>query len=77
MAQITIYINNKIEAKAKKLAKEVNLSTNKYASTILKQKTVNYWGRDIKNLSGSWSDFSTNNTKEFEKIHGIKLENWF
>ena len=59
MAQVTIYINKKIEVKVKKLAKEVNLSTSKYASTILKQKTVNCWDRDIKNLSGAWSDFST------------------
>ena len=59
MAQVTIYINNKIEAKVKKLAKEMNLSISKYISTILEQKTVNYWDRDIKNLSGAWSDFSS------------------
>jgi len=59
MAQITIYMNNKIEAKVKKLAKEMNLSISKYISTVLEQKTTNCWDSSIKNLSGAWSDFTS------------------
>ncbi len=59
MAQVTIYMDNKIEAKVKKLAKGMNVSISKYISTILEQKTANSWDSDMKNLSGAWSDFSS------------------
>jgi len=59
MAQITIYINNDIESKVKKLAKSMNLSISKYISTILEQKTADSWDSETKNLSGAWSDFSS------------------
>jgi len=34
MAQVTIYMNNNIETKVKKLAKEMNISISKYISTV-------------------------------------------
>ncbi len=59
MAQITIYMNDTIEAKVKKLAKSMNISISKYISTILEQKTSESWSGDTQKLSGAWSDFST------------------
>ncbi len=59
MAQVTIYINNDIEQKVKKLARAMNISISKYISTILEQKTADSWDSDTKELSGAWSDFSS------------------
>ena len=59
MAQVTIYMNDKIEQKVKKLAKSMNLSISKYISSVLEQKTADSWNIDIKNLSGAWSQFSS------------------
>ena len=59
MAQVTIYMNDKIEQKVKKLAKSMNLSISKYISSVLEQKTADSWNMDIKNLSGAWGKFSS------------------
>ena len=57
MAQITIYIDNKLEEKIKEIAKNTGQSISKYISNAIEQKLNNSWNEDIKNLSGSWSDF--------------------
>ncbi len=59
MAQVTIYMNDKIEQKVKNLAKSMNLSISKYISSVLEQKTADSWDMDIKNLSGTWSQVSS------------------
>jgi len=59
MAQVTIYMNDKIEQKVKKLAKSMNLSISKYISSVLEQKTADSWDSDIKNLGGAWNQFSS------------------
>ena len=57
MAQITIYIDNNLEEKIKEIAKNTRQSISKYISNAIEQKLNNSWDEDIKNLSGSWSDF--------------------
>ena len=59
MAQITIYIDNKLEEKIKEIAKNTGQSISKYISSAVELKLNNAWDEDIKNLSGSWSDFPT------------------
>ena len=59
MAQVTIYMNDKVEQKVKKLAKSMNLSISKYISSVLEQKTADSWDSDIKNLGGAWNQFSS------------------
>lgn len=75
MAQVTIYMNDNIESKVKKLAKETNVSISKYISTILEQKTAESWGRDIKSLSGAWEDFdSIEKIRSNESVSDIPRE---
>ena len=75
MAQVTIYMNNNIEQKVKKLAKSMNISISKYISTILEQKTANCWDSSTKELSGSWSDFSTiSEIRSNENVKDTKRE---
>ena len=57
MAQITIYIDNNLEERIKEIAKNTGQSISKYISNAIEQKLNNSWNEDIKNLSGSWSDF--------------------
>ena len=59
MAQITIYIDNNLEERIKEIAKNTGQSISKYISSAIVQKLNNSWNEDIKNLSGSWSDFPT------------------
>ncbi len=57
MSQITIYIDNNLEAKVKKMATETGLSISKFISNVLEKNIADTWDNDVKNLTGSWSDF--------------------
>lgn len=59
MAQVTIYIDNNLEANIKELAKNTGESLSKFISKILEQNIKSNWSDDIKNLAGSWDDFPT------------------
>ena len=56
MAQVTIYMDNNLEEKVKKLAKSAGTSISKFISNILEQKVKTSWDDSIRELSGSWSD---------------------
>lgn len=57
MGQITIYIDDQVQSKIKKMAKSMNLSVSKCITQILEQKTSNVWDSSIRQLSGAWEDF--------------------
>lgn len=56
MAQVTIYIDNNLEEKIKKLAKSTGISISKFISNILEQKVKTSWDDSVRELSGSWND---------------------
>lgn len=56
MAQVTIYMDNSLEEKVKKLAKSTGTSISKFISNILEQKVKTSWDDSVRELSGSWSD---------------------
>ena len=53
------YINSELESKVKKIASSLNISISKYISTIVERNIEDSWKPKVKNLAGSWSDFST------------------
>lgn len=55
MAQVTIYMDNNLEEKIKKLAKSTGISISKFISNILEQKVKTSWDDSVRDLSGSWS----------------------
>ena len=68
MAQVTIYMDNNLETKVKEVANSLNLSISKFISSLLEKNIQNEWNENIKNLSGSWSDFPT-----LDEIRGVVL----
>ncbi len=56
MAQVTIYMDNNLEEKVKKLAKSTGTSISKFISNILEQKVRTSWDDSVRELSGSWRD---------------------
>ncbi len=56
MAQVTIYMDNNLEEKVKRLAKSTGISISKFISNILEQKVKTSWDDSVRELSGSWSD---------------------
>jgi hypothetical protein len=59
MAQVTIlYQHNDLESKIKEIATSQEISISKYISIII-EKINNNWSPKIKNLAGSWNDFTS------------------
>lgn len=57
MSQITIYIDNDLEKKVKKMATQTGLSLSKFIANVLEKNMTDTWDANIKSLSGSWDDF--------------------
>lgn len=56
MGQVTIYLDNEVEAKLKKAAKAQNTSVSKWVSSVIKEKISTEWPANIVELAGSWKD---------------------
>ena len=69
MAQVTIYMDNSLEARIKEVAKQRGLSISKFIAKTLEQKVQSSWDEDVKKLSGSWSDFCS-----IDEIRGATLD---
>ncbi len=74
MAQVTIYMDNNLETKVKEVANSLNLSISKFISSLLEKNIQNEWNENIKNLSGSWSDFPTLDEIRESKVDDVKRE---
>jgi len=74
MAQVTIYMNNNLETQIKSMATSLDISISKFISNILEQKIHNEWNNSVKQLSGSWNDFSSINDIRQDNIDDIKRE---
>lgn len=71
MGQVTIYLDNCLEAKMKQATRSSNLSVSKWMAEIIKEKTAEKWPRDIVELAGSWGDdFPT--IEELRQVPGHK-----
>lgn len=57
MGQVTIYLEDEIEAKMRASAKARNLSQSKWIAEIIKEKIVDEWPGSVRDLAGAWKDF--------------------
>ena len=56
MSQVTIYLNNDLEVKVKRVAKASSLSLSKWITKVIEEKISSEWSQDIVDLAGSWGD---------------------
>lgn len=59
MGQVTIYLEDSIEAKMRAAAKARNLSQSKWLALLVKEKTLDEWPESVVQLAGAWKDFPT------------------
>lgn len=57
MGQVTIYLDDKTEAKMIRAAKSANVSKSKWIASLIQTKVVNEWPASIAELAGAWKDF--------------------
>lgn len=74
MAQVTINIDPTLETQIKDMADSLNLSISKFILSVLEEKVNSKWNPNIKQLSGSWSNFPTIDEIRENKAEDIKRE---
>jgi len=57
MGQVTIYLDDEVEARMRAEAKSANLSQSKWIANLIREKIDDEWPMSIRTLSGAWKDF--------------------
>lgn len=69
MGQVTIYLDDEIEAKMRAAAQSENLSQSKWVAQLIKEKTLDQWPESVVKLAGTWDDIPT--TEEIRSSSGV------
>jgi len=59
MGQVTIYLDDEIEKRMTANAKAMKLSKSKWIANVIREKLVDDWPENVRELAGSWEDFPT------------------
>lgn len=65
MGQVTIYLEDELEAKMVAEARAHKLSKSKWIATVIREKLANEWPLAVHEAAGSWQDFPS-----LEEIRG-------
>ena len=57
MPQITIYLDEEAELRARKAANSEGISLSKWIARVVREKAVTAWPKDILDMAGTWPDF--------------------
>lgn len=57
MGQVTIYLEDDLEARMAAEAKARKLSKSKWIATVIREKLVDEWPPAVREAAGSWIDF--------------------
>ena len=72
MGQVTIYLEDEVEAKMREAAKTMHMSQSRWIANIIKEKVADEWPESILKLAGAWKDFPTLNeirsTQDFDSV---------
>jgi hypothetical protein len=58
MSQVTIYLDDDTERRARAAAKASGEALSKWISGVIREKTATTWPQHVLDLAGSWRDFS-------------------
>ena len=65
MGQVTIYLEDELEARMSADAKARNISKSKWIAAVVREKLNNEWPLEIREAAGTWEDFP-----DLENIRG-------
>ena len=57
MGQVTIYLDDDMEAKMRSAAKAMKMSQSKWISIIINEKINTEWPITVREMAGTWKDF--------------------
>lgn len=59
MGRVTTYSDDEIEKRMTVSAKSMKLSTGKWIADAIREKLMDEWPANVRELAGSWEDFPT------------------
>ena len=59
MGQVTIYLEDEVEAKMRAAAESEHISKSKWITNLIKEKVADEWPESFVRLSGAWEDLPT------------------
>lgn len=75
MGQVTIYLEDELEAKMAADAKAQKLSKSKWIANVIREKLVNEWPSAVRKLPGSWEAFPSLEEIRSEVNADVEREN--
>lgn len=57
MGQITIYLDDELEARLKATAAHENVSRSRWIASLIRERLRDEWPEEVRALAGSWKDF--------------------
>ncbi|MGB5199978.1 MAG: CopG family transcriptional regulator [Sedimenticolaceae bacterium] len=57
MSEVTISLDDEIEKRMTASAKAMKVSKSKWIANAIREKLVNEWPANVRELAGSWEDF--------------------
>jgi hypothetical protein len=72
MGQVTIYLDDEIEKRMTANAKAIKLSKSKWIANVIREKLVDEWPANVRELAGSWGDFP--NLEEIRRTRQQDIE---
>ena len=57
MGQVTIYLDDEVEAKMEEAAKKANLSKSKWIARLIDAEVSSKWPNSVRELAGTWEVF--------------------
>lgn len=74
MGQVTIYLDDEVEAKMTTAAKSTGLSKSKWIARLIMEKVANEWPQSVIEAAGSWDDFPSPDELRQDKVKDVKRE---
>jgi hypothetical protein len=56
MGQVTIYLDDETEGKARAAARAEGLPLSKWVATRIRKRTAGEWPESVRRLAGAWTD---------------------
>jgi hypothetical protein len=57
MGQITIYIDDVLEARLRSAAENEKISKSRWVTKLIKERLRDEWPEEVRQLAGAWTDF--------------------
>jgi hypothetical protein len=74
MGQVTIYLDDELEKRMTANAKAMKLSKSKWIADVIREKLVDEWPANVRELAGSWEDFPTLDEVRETQQHDVTRE---